>query len=446
MVSTLVPVLLMAIVWLTLFLIFRPRFKRFYQPRSFVTSLRPEARTPSMPQGLLNWFKNFWSLPDIYVLNHSTLDGYLLLRLLKISVVCCLVGCVITWPVLFPVNATGGGTSVQLNIITMSNIANPWRYYAHAGCAILFFSFVIYMITRESIFYINLRQAYLMSPLYASRMSSRTVLFCSVPTEYMDEAKLRWMFGHGIRRVWFATDTKELEEKVEDRDDAAMKLEGAETKLIRTANGNRLKAEKKGARSASEEGAIEQGHESVAERYLTTKDRPTHRLKFLIGKKVDTIDWCRAELKRLIPEVDTLQAAHIARESKKLNSVFVEFDTVSDAQAAFQSLTHHQALHMSPRFAGVNPREVIWSNLNIKWWERVVRKLATTAFVIALIIFWALPVAAVGAISNINQLEQTKGFTWLSFLNALPNVILGVVTGLLPVSVVLSPTARTSRY
>lgn len=43
------------------------------------------------------------------------------------------------------------------------------------------------MITRESIFYINLRQAYLMSPFYTSRMSSRTVLFTSVPEDYMDE-------------------------------------------------------------------------------------------------------------------------------------------------------------------------------------------------------------------------------------------------------------------
>jgi hypothetical protein len=32
--------------------------------------------------------------------------------------------------------------------------------------------------------------------------------------------------------VWIATDTKELEEKVKERDAAAMKLEGAETKLI----------------------------------------------------------------------------------------------------------------------------------------------------------------------------------------------------------------------
>lgn len=431
--STLAPVALYAAIYMVLFLFFRRRFKRNYQPRTFLGSLRPEARSPKLQDGLFNWLGAFGQVPDTYVLNHHSLDGYLLLRLLKISVVICFVGCCITWPVLFPLHATGGAGKSQLDILTMSNVSNLWRYWANAGCAVIFFSFVIYMITRESVFYINLRQAYLLSPLYASRISSRTVLFTSVPEDYMHEGKLRRMLGPSVRRVWFASDTSDLEDKVEERDKAAMKLEAAETKLITTANGARVKAEKKGHRSASEEAAIGEGSGSVAARYIQPKQRPTHRLKPIIGKKVDTIDWCRGELKKLIPEVDRMQALQKSGEAKRLNSVFVEFETLSEAQAAYQSLTHHQALHMAPRYAGINPNEVIWSNLRIKWWERVIRQILTTTFVVALIIFWSIPVAAVGAISNINNLENTKGFTWLSFLNKLPTVILGVVTGLLPV-------------
>lgn len=96
------------------------------------------------------------------------------------SVIACIVGCVITWPVLFPVHATGGNGLTQFNILTMANVKNKWRFWADAGCAILFFSFILIMITRESIYYINIRQAYLLSPLYAERLSSRTVLYCSV--------------------------------------------------------------------------------------------------------------------------------------------------------------------------------------------------------------------------------------------------------------------------
>jgi len=145
-----------------------------------VGSLQPYERTPALSNTLFGWIPEFYAIPDTWVLNHHTLDGYLFLRFLKLCVVMCGVGCLITFPVLFPINATGGGGETQLDILTMSNVVNQYKLFAHAGCAIIFFSFVIFMITRESIYYINLRQAYLLSPLYSARLSSRTVLFTSV--------------------------------------------------------------------------------------------------------------------------------------------------------------------------------------------------------------------------------------------------------------------------
>lgn len=68
-------------------------------------------------------------LPDTYVLQHNSLDGYFLLRYLKIAVVICFVGCLMTWPVLFPVNATGGAGKTQLDMLSFSNIATKNRYY-----------------------------------------------------------------------------------------------------------------------------------------------------------------------------------------------------------------------------------------------------------------------------------------------------------------------------
>lgn len=85
---------------------------------------------------------------------------------------------------------------------------------------------------------------------------------------------------------------------------------------------------------------------------------------------------------------------------------------------------------MAPRYIGLDPTQVIWANLRIKWWERIMRQSATVAFVCAMIIFWAIPTAFVGAISNINFLIKT--LPWLSFINNCPNVIKGLITGLLP--------------
>ena len=352
------------------------------------------------------------------------------------------------WPVLFPVNATGGGGQKQLNVISFSNVTNNKnRFYAHTFIAWIFFTFVFYVVMRESIYYINLRQAYLLSPLYANRMSSRTVLFTSVPKDYLDEAKLRRMFGKQVKNLWIANDCEEIEDLVEQRDKVAMKLEAAETKLVNMSNKARLKEAKKGGdrEQAAEHtnNGVEGESGSVAARWVQPKQRPTHRLKFLIGKKVDTINWCRSELERLIPLIDAKQASYRAGEGTFIGAVFVEFYTQTEAQAAYQSLAHHQPLHMSPRFIGINPEEVIWKSLKINWASRIIRNIATSTFVIALIIFWAIPVAFVGVLSNISALTKgtpatatspAKGplLPWLSFINQIPSVILGLVQGLLP--------------
>ncbi|KAB2581261.1 protein of unknown function DUF221 [Lasiodiplodia theobromae] len=434
--STLAPVAVYAVIWLVLFLILRRVFVRNYQARSVLNTLKESERSPQLPPGLFSWIAAFVKIPDSYVLTHHSLDGFLFLRLLKMAVISCFVGAAICIPVLFPVNITGGGKQEQLDILNLSNVSGTyWRYFAHAGCAYLFFGFIMFMITRESIFYINLRQAFLMSPLYAKRLSSRTVLFTAVPEYYLHESRMRDLLGDHVKRVWLPTDTSELEEKVQERDSIAMKLEGAETKLCKLVNAAKLKADKTGNAREEElteingQGSTESG--SVAARWIRAKDRPTHRLKPLIGKKVDTIDWSRTQLAKLIPEIEKEQAKHRAADAKKISSVFVEFDSISEAQAAFQSLTHHQALHMAPRYIGITPTEVIWSNLRIKWWERVMRVLATTAFVTALVVFWSIPVAFVGAISNVQNL--TCIIPALSFINDIPSAVKGVVTGLLPV-------------
>src|SRR6266699_825946 len=127
-------------------------------------------RTPELPGRLLNWFGRFWKIPDVHALQHQSLDAYLYLRYMRMTVVITFVGCCITWPILFPVNATGGGGQAQLDILSFSNIdasteAGRDRYYAHVFASWGFYGFVMYLIFRECIFYVNLRQAFLVSPL-----------------------------------------------------------------------------------------------------------------------------------------------------------------------------------------------------------------------------------------------------------------------------------------
>lgn len=93
-------------------------------------------------------------------------------------------------------------------------------------------------------------------------------------------------------------------------------------------------------------------------------------------------------------------------------------------------MAHNLPLHMAPRYIGLEPTQVIWSNLRIKWWERIIRYSVSIGFVVALIIFWAIPTAVVGAISNINFITDKVHF--LRFINDVPDFIKGVITSLLP--------------
>ena len=325
--------------------------------------IRDRERSEALPTGWFNWIGPFWKIPDTYALQHQSLDAYLFLRFLRMTVVIMFVGACITMPVLFPINITGGAGNVQLDLLSMSNI-NPnvkggkYKYFAHCFCGWLFFGFVLMLVTRESIFYINLRQAFLLAPVYANRISARTVLFTSVPKPYLDEVKLRKVFGDSVRRVWITGDTTKVDELVEERDKTALILESAEVKLIKLANEQRLKAMKKGGGNSEaepiEEGDAESG--ALAARWIPEKKRPTHKLgKFgLYGKKVDSINWARQRLEELIPAAAAAQAEYRKGDTEPVGSVFIEFAHQSDAQSAFQSLSHHQALHSKLSYIGLH--------------------------------------------------------------------------------------------
>ena len=99
--------------------------------RKYAKPLCSEKTPPTLPS-LLGWLSNFRHTDDEYILTHQSLDGYLYIRFLKMLVFMSLIGCCITWPILFPVNATGGGGESGLDILSFSNVQNPTRYFAHA--------------------------------------------------------------------------------------------------------------------------------------------------------------------------------------------------------------------------------------------------------------------------------------------------------------------------
>ncbi|KAG5982558.1 hypothetical protein E4U55_001745 [Claviceps digitariae] len=516
--TTFIPVAVFVCVCLIAFIILRRFCKRVYAPRTIPELRVPNLPSPPLPGGWFNWIIPFFKTPDSWVLNHGSLDGFFFLRFLKVLRNICLCGCLVTFPILFPIHATGGVGLTDLDKLTIGNVKDPQRLLAHVFVAWAFFGFVLYMIVRECIYYVNLRQAYLSSPYYADRISSRTIMITCVPKEYQDERRLRRLYGDQVKRVFILRTSKALAKMVKERQQTAERLEKAEIALIRTANSARYKTIAKhpelvqssttsqasitnstpskqalilttsqstandtteidGLKVELPEStkylkAVESRHDkdtvqkiepevhekasrekrddddedyqhpyglspdipdvrgSVAAQWIPVERRPYHRPIGNFFRRVDTVRWTRVRLRELNLQIYKMRKQVRRGDGVTLPTVFIEFHSQEAAQAAHQVLSHHRPLQMSSRLLGVRPDEVIWSSLRMTWWELIMRRFLIMTLVTAAIIFWAIPSAFIGTISNIETV--TKQFKFLNFLNLLPKVILSFIQSFIP--------------
>ncbi|KAL2175646.1 uncharacterized protein P884DRAFT_271310 [Thermothelomyces heterothallicus CBS 202.75] len=190
-------------------------------------------------------------------------------------------------------------------------------------------------------------------------------------------------------------------------------------------------------------------------KWLKPEERPHHRVhKFagmpswlpalpLLGRKVDTIYWCRAELARLNLEIEEDQQ-HPERYPV-MNSAFIQFNHQVAAHMACQSVTHHIPKQMSPRMVEISPDDVIWDNMAIPWWSEWARSAIVFAFVSAMVILWAFPVAWTASLSSLDALVAK--YSWLHFLvenevlgnavkaiaGVLPALVLSIILALVPI-------------
>lgn len=169
----------------------------------------------------------------------------------------------------------------------------------------------------------------------------------------------------------------------------------ASSKILGTITGKNSKAIQEGeeyyGEYCDETYSDDQGFEKQPswQKYLTFKDRDSMRLPLWgqswlpfmpswlgLGKKVDTIYYCRKEVARLNLEIEQDQ-----QEPEKyplMNSAFIQFNHQVAAHMACQCVSHHAPHAMAPRVVEISPGDVIWENLSIKWWERYIRVVSWT--------------------------------------------------------------------
>ncbi|KAI8968906.1 hypothetical protein BDF20DRAFT_907786 [Mycotypha africana] len=352
----------------------------------------------------------------------------MVLKFLRMGMVTFFLYSIVAVPILFPIITINQGNLSGLNYLTMGNVIDDNRLWAHCILAVLLAILVWYYTFRETKIYINLRRKYLLSSAYADTVAARTLFVPSIPKDINTADELEKIFNKfpgGVRRIWLNRKLGDLPKLVQKRQKAAITLEHKLTKAILATYNHRMK--NNGNRIMEEE-------EGVSDVGIPQKFRPTQRDNaFCIplpcfGEKVDTIRYYHNQIKKLNDKITTKQED--AHNLKQVNSAFIEFNQQIAAHMAAQSLMHKRAMEMAPRYNGIAPSDVIWENMNIHSFERMLRRIASMSVTAVIIAFWAVPVIFIQAVANIDTLS--KALPFLAGIKTWPDQVVGIIQGILP--------------
>lgn len=434
-----------ATIQIAIFIIIRKRFKRIYEPKTYIGDVN--RRVKPLPSTFYGWLPGLLKMPQEDMIRTAGFDAYFFARYLYVHAIFFLCSFVLLGAILFPIYAIDGkGDSYDkrgLDILTFGNILqrNSSRYIAPLIATYVFIGAFLYLLYTEMKGFVQKRQALLRSSTYQSRASAATILVTSIPAMYMSEDALLRIFNHfpgGVRHIWINRDLQDLPEKVEKRNKFVELVETTECKLLKKVLKSELKRIKRTptevlASNRQENAAnVEQGiiYQSIPE-----NQRPKMRIgpipilsSLCFGQKVDKITHYMEKISQLNNEIERAKAA--LDNYIPLNSAFIQFNKQIAAHMAVQSLVASIPLAMKPCYINVKATNIVWSNLKLTYYQKKLRKIVMLSVTAILIIFWAIPVAFVGILSNLTYL--TNKLTFLQFIYTLPSYLLGLITGLLP--------------
>nr|A9LIW2.2 RecName: Full=CSC1-like protein ERD4; AltName: Full=Protein EARLY-RESPONSIVE TO DEHYDRATION STRESS 4 [Brassica juncea]ABX56139.2 ERD4 protein [Brassica juncea] len=174
--------------------------------------------------------------------------------------------------------------------------------------------------------------------------------------------------------------------------------------------------------------------------FAATSNRPTNKtgLLGLVGERVDSIDYYTKLINESVAKLEAEQRTVLAERQQTAAVVFFT-DRVTAALAA-QSL-HCQMVDKWTVTEAPEPRQLIWENLKIKFFSRIVRQYVIYFLVAITILFYMIPIAFVSAITTLANLQKAlpflKPIVDIAFIRTilesyLPQIALIVFLAMLP--------------
>jgi len=299
---------------------------------------------------------------------------------------------------LMPVYATGENDMSDLPRLGLSNVEQESsRLWAPAIMIWVFSGIILYVIKKNYTELLAMRK----ETMKKGEPNHYTVLITKIPEEFDSEEKVREfmepMYSEQIAHVKLVRNLKERERKTTELVKQKLKLVVAMKK----------------AEDAKEKG----------------EDPPMVKTGCcgLCGESVEAVPHYTQKVKEIREEIETKLRVEDAEYCK---AAFVTFKTVSSAvKASRVKLTDEESWEIR---AATRPTDITWPNLCSVKMKAVedTAVMTSNAAKWGLIVFWAIPIAAGGALSNLEQLGQDYSF--LEGVTSLPPALIAIIEGFGP--------------
>lgn len=359
------------------------------------------------------------------------IDAYFFLRFVGIwAALFCAASLTIS-PLLMTINALGEDASYPTGAQGLDRLS--WvnnstskhnRLNVHLFVAITFICCLGYVILHELQVYTN--------HLHNNEVSEERncVLLLNIPQKFCNDNVLeRHLDSLGLKplKVTMFRDLRDLKRLVQKRDKFLNRLEGAETAMILSAV-----SKASASRVLEKRNAEDRAEGELWKTYLHAHELPHHyrlRRQWPFVEQVESLSYYKLHVNRLNGAL-TQAREHHQRYFSVMNNAVVQFYSPLHAQILCQTSTFQSSAFARVKCKIVDSDGINWESVLRPRWKKLVRRAATTAISLLIIIGWTFPVTLVGLLTQVNYLTQLV--PPLSWIHDLPSKIQYTIAGALP--------------
>ena len=429
--SVFATLILQAIVGAVLYLLFemlRAQREVFYPKKRSKPTRCPSS---TLSTSVLGWIQPTLKVTDEETLRFAGLDGYILLRFLRLCATATLVCGAFALVFLLPIYSTGFGDDevVGIDRYTIANVATGGdRLWAAMLCTWGFSLIILYLLYKEYENFVELRKEFLLKgDVDLPTQQLYSVVLENLPKELRSSPKLLQLIdqifpGEAISAV-VAVETHAIAAAVEERKVYLASLE--KVVALYEAGG---RADKPVVSVTDGKVVMCRGEETVEaipyyikqvhrmnqhiEELKQQAQALTEGLSPLPSKKTETADGDDAQK----PTLALTGTGFVTFRSKKTQAVATQVPPLTGRYPSLRA-------SLAPA-----PRNILWQNVGASLSYIRSAALFTKAVLYTGLLFWALILAFVAAISSLSNLEK-----YLPFLKQLDPVSYALLEGQLPV-------------